>query len=503
MAYEGILNRQQLVFSATHLPTEFAPLGLMQEVPQLYTVDRASSYNFIHLTLQEYLAAVHISQLPAHQQTRLFQEHVNSGHFKMTMRFLAGHTKLANIPPDITSSRDGDNKLTYFHFLFEATKDKTLGSDEIYVSSHYSWTPLDYYVTGHAISHSKCSCTLDFRHFSIDDKKFELFCQGCAAPRRTGCRGHISCADFSGNDISSKSIQSFVNIPPHFLQYLRKLWLSDNKLAGSACDLLAKAVPSMTRLEELHLDGNPIGRGGGVEVIKALCGSQANKLLLCNTAIGEPDCEALCELLKSSHSLQHLVIHHNNLSSESVASIITGLSHNSSLTILNNSNSHFSMANVDRLASILKQHSKCTLTVLYLEDCHISSEGAVELAAALCKNTTLKHLNLSLNCIGDCVEGTTAVAKMSVQNKTLTMLYLRDCHISSEGAVELVTALCKNSTLKHLYLSDITPSVWREPLHCQTCYNTTHHWRISNCLITQSGKRVFTSSLTVSNTTRH
>ena len=71
MAYEGILNRQQLFFSAAHLPTGFAPFGLMQEVPQRYTEGRASSYHFIHLTLQEYLAAVHISQLPAHEPTRL------------------------------------------------------------------------------------------------------------------------------------------------------------------------------------------------------------------------------------------------------------------------------------------------------------------------------------------------------------------------------------------------------------------------------------------------
>ena len=63
MAYEGILNRQQLVFFAVHLPTGFAPLGLMQEVFQLCTEDRASSYHFIHLTLQEYLAAVHINSL--------------------------------------------------------------------------------------------------------------------------------------------------------------------------------------------------------------------------------------------------------------------------------------------------------------------------------------------------------------------------------------------------------------------------------------------------------
>ena len=452
MAYEGILNRQQLVFSATHLPTGFAPLGLMQEVPQLYTEGRTSSYHFIHLTLQEYLAAVHISQLPSHEQTRLFQEHVNSGHFKMTMRFLAGRTKLANIPLDITM----DTILNYFHFMFEA-KDisvttRTLGSDEMVVESRYSWTPLDYYVTGHAISHSNCFWRLAFESTSIDDEKFELLCQGCAAPGRTGCRGHISHADFRFNDLTSKSLESFVNIPTHILQNMRVLHLSHNKLDGSACDLLAKAVPSMSRLEVLWLGGNPIGSGGAVEVIKALCGSGVKQLWLWNTGIGEPDCEALCELLKSSHSLQHLYIYKNNLSSESVASIITGLSHNSSLTTLNISNSHFSMANVVSLASVLKDHSKCTLTMLVLQDCHISSEGAVELAAALCKNTTLKHLNLSHNPIGEHVEGASAVAKMLVENKTLTWLNLRDCHISSEGAVELAAALCKNSTLKHLYL---------------------------------------------------
>ena len=454
MAYEGILNRQQLVFSAAHLPTGFAPLGVMQEVPQLYTEGRASSYHFIHLTLQEYLAAVHISQLPAHEQTRLFQEHVNSGHFKMTMRFLAGHTKLANIPPDITM----DTQLNYFHFLFEA-KDismttRTLGSGEMDVESHYSWTPLDYYVTGHAISHSNCSWTLDFSYSSIDDEKFELFCQGSAAPGGTGCRGHISGAGFSSNGLTSKSIQSFVNIPPHILQNMRELHLSNNKLDGSACDLLAKALPSMSRLERLRLGDNPIGSGGAVEVIKALCGSGVKQLWLWDTGIGEPDCEALCELLKSSHSLQQLGIHHNNLSSESVASIITVLNHNSSLTTLNISMSHFSMANVDSLASVLKDHSKCALTWLYLRDCHISSEGTAELAAALCNNPTLRDLDLGHNPIGEHVEGVTAVVKMLVENKTLTLLDLQDCHISSESAVELAAALRTNSTLKCLFLND-------------------------------------------------
>ena len=55
----------------------------------------------------------------------------------------------------------------------------------------------------------------------------------------------------------------------------------------------------MCRLEELWLGDNPIGSGSTVEVTKALCGNRVKKLSLTNTGIGEPDCEALCELLNS------------------------------------------------------------------------------------------------------------------------------------------------------------------------------------------------------------
>ena len=458
MAYEGILNRQQLVFSAAHLPTGFSPLGLMQEVPQVYTQGKASSYHFTHLTLQEFLSAVHISQLPTDEQTKLIQDHFDSGHFKMTLRFVAGLTKLANVPTEITRKlrKDFDSKLSLLHWLFEC-KDtslttRTLGSDEMVVRSLYSWTPLDYYVTGHIILRSNCPWALFFWHSSIDDEKFELFCQGCATPGGTGCEGYISFADFSNNDITSKHMQSFVSIPPHILQGMRELRLGSSTLDGRACDMLAKVVPSISRLEELLFPNNSIGSGGAVEVIKSLCGSGVKRLRLFNTGIGGPDCEALSELLQSTHSLERLDIDQNNLSSESVASIITGLSHNYSLRTLNISDSHFSTANTLHLSSILREHSKCTLTSLELRDCHISSEGAVQLATALCKNTTLRKLYLSGNPIGEHVEGVTAVATMLAENKSLTWLELRGCHISGQGAGELAAALCKNSTLHYLNL---------------------------------------------------
>ena len=453
MANEGILNRQQLVFSAAHLPSEFSPLDLMQEVPLLYTEGRASSYHFIHFTLQEYLAAIHISQLPAHNQTRLVQKHLDCGHFQMTIRFLAGLTKLANISPDITR-RLMENDDTKLHCLFEA-KDisvttTTHGSDEIVVYSRFSWTPLDYYVTGRAIIYSNCPWTLKFGYSSIDDDKFELFCQGCAAPGGTGCRGYISHANVSDSDITSKSIRSFVNIPQNILKNMRALYLYNNKLDGSACDLLAKAVPSMIRLEELSLSNNPLGSGGAVEVIKALGGSGVKVLWLYNTGIGEPDCEALCQLLKSSNSPQRLDIDQNDLSSESVASIITGLSHNSSLTTLDISNSNFSVANVVSLAPMLRDQSKCTLTVLALQDCNISGQGASELAAALCKNSSLKYLKMDCNPIGVMVAS--SMSDMLQHNTSLEELNLGDDSLGEEGVHQLINSLKHNQTLNKLYL---------------------------------------------------
>ena len=454
MAYGGIMNRQ-LVFTSAHVPTGFSPLDLMQEVPQLYTEGRTISYNFIHLTLQEYLAAFHISQLPAHEQTRLFQKHINRGHFIMTLRFLAGLTKLTNVPHEIPKglTESDDTKPILFHFLFEA-KDtsvttSTLDSDQIVVRPHYSWNPLDYYVTGYAISHSNCPWTMYFSYSSIDDYSFELFCQGCTAPVGFECSGHISHANFSVNAITSKSMQSFVNIPPHILKNIRELELHHNKLDASACELLAKAISSMFRLRKLWLSYNPIGSGGAVEVIKALCSSGLKLLWLDNTGIGVPDCEALCELLELSTSLQQLLIDQNSLSSKSVARIITGLSRNSSLTHLKISNSHFSFPNVASLAAILGNQSKCTLAHLEIRDCQITELGANKLASALHKNKTLKHLNLNRNQIG--VEG---VSDMLKHNTSLEVLHLRDDSFEKEDVHQLVNSLQHNQTLKKVYLPE-------------------------------------------------
>ena len=71
IAFEGIL-KDEFIFD--DLAQDFNTLDLMQSASELY-VDQGAvvSHNFFHLTLQEFLAAVHVSNIPTQEQLQYFQ----------------------------------------------------------------------------------------------------------------------------------------------------------------------------------------------------------------------------------------------------------------------------------------------------------------------------------------------------------------------------------------------------------------------------------------------
>ena len=88
IAYQGIhMKNQQIIFPGKELPIDFNDLGLMQSWTELY-VGATKSYNFLHLTIQEYLAAYHISTLSENEQVKMFT--CSSDDFEMVVKFLAG-----------------------------------------------------------------------------------------------------------------------------------------------------------------------------------------------------------------------------------------------------------------------------------------------------------------------------------------------------------------------------------------------------------------------------
>ena len=500
IAYEGILHGQQVIFS--DLPEDFETLGLMQCVPELYADEgTALSYNFLHLTVQEYLAAFHLSQQPVQKQVNHF--HGSTGenrHFHNILHFLSGVGKFTGysnfmldtlclkcrLPRDwpsilrmcYESSDESDEdfnfdiefgddsasvvcKVTFdvLHWLFEAQdRDviaKVLWSPDVHLCEPNDVvTPFDCFVLGYCVSHSNYNWRIGvwrtISNWCIGDEGVEMLVRG-AVEEETHCTGGISWLDLSGNGITSESVKHLLNLPRQMINKLETLILVNSHLTSEFCELLAHLIPHVPYLKLLGLSGNPnIGNGGTVPLLISLTWAAHSLEVIDFSAagIGMEDCRALSKLLSSSTSLKWLGIGKNDLSPEAIELIISGLHYNTALTKLYMNNNCFSLQNTVSLASVLK--TNCTLVHLDLGQCNINSDGACELVSALHANNTLQKLFLNDNPVG--VEGATALAEMLLMNTSLKKLDLRDDSIGEEGTQKLIDSLTHNITVKKLSL---------------------------------------------------
>ena len=77
------------------LPDDFDSLSLMLYISELYVDEGTTlSYNFVHLTIQEYLSAFFLSKKSSEQQSEVFTLHQNTSNYKMVLKFLAGPSSL-------------------------------------------------------------------------------------------------------------------------------------------------------------------------------------------------------------------------------------------------------------------------------------------------------------------------------------------------------------------------------------------------------------------------
>ena len=128
IAYNGVVQGkiifylEDLLTSDINLPS----LGLLQATQGLTLCSKSISYNFLHLSVQELLAAYHISQMDSSEQIRVFKKMFGSPRFQAVLQYYCGFTKLDN--PEIQqfiSSYHGSKFglkefLPILHCFFEA-----------------------------------------------------------------------------------------------------------------------------------------------------------------------------------------------------------------------------------------------------------------------------------------------------------------------------------------------------------------------------------------------
>ena len=468
LAYEGV-SQQMIVFSS--LPEGVSTLGLLQSVPQVYGEGEDQvSYNFLHYTVQEYLAALHLSHLPPQEQMTIIDtkylrmvtteygwSYYETTQFKTPFQFLAGITKLESYPVDFLSKLLSQDAVTIYSWLYESQNlpllTSVLGSGERDLRLTYSATTTDYFVAGYCLAHSNCTWNINFFFISVDDVAIEFLSKGCNHQLpETGISSRIVEALLISGSITADGVKHFLTIPNSLLQHIQHLNLCVNKLDRRACEVLAEGVQRMPCLETLDLSYNSlIGCGGAVQLVSCLHSSKLRELNMSRTGINDPDFECLASYIHSTTSLQRLSIEGNNISVESIDSLCKALSANSSMRSLDMSGCHLTTSHCVRLGQLLRHPIHCKIEQLNLINCSLTSDGVGEVVSGLNDNHTLRVLYLSSNRIGS--EGAVAVATMLKRNSSLETLYLDSCSIGSSGGVELGAALERNKTLRELRLS--------------------------------------------------
>ncbi|XP_067084488.1 NACHT, LRR and PYD domains-containing protein 12-like isoform X2 [Osmerus mordax] len=305
--------------------------------------------------------------------------------------------------------------------------------------------------------------------------------------------------------------------------------LNDCDLSERCCEALASALPS-SELTELDLSNNNLG-DSGMKLLSAGLGNPLCKLetlRLSGCHITEEGCASLGSVLKSTSFLRQLDLSNNDLKDASMKLLSAGLGNPlCKLETLRLSRCHIAEEGCASLASALKTNHPllrdldlsnsdlkdsgmkmlsavledplCKLESLRLSCCGVTEEGCASLASALKTNpSTLRELDLSNS---DLRKSDMKLLSAVLGNPLckLETLRLSGCHIAEEGCASLASALKTNpSLLRDLDLSNsdlkdsgmkMLSAVLEDPL----CKLDT--LRLSCCGVTEEGCASLASAL--------
>ncbi|KAF5888500.1 NACHT, LRR and PYD domains-containing protein 3-like isoform X1, partial [Clarias magur] len=240
---------------------------------------------------------------------------------------------------------------------------------------------------------------------------------------------------------------------------VKTLNLADSTLGDSGVKTLSAVLENPhCKVESLRLRGCGVSDEGCAALTSALRSnpSHLRDLDLSNNKSGDSGVKRLCAVLENPHcKLETLRLERCGVSDEGCAALTSALRSNSShLRELDLSENKVGDSGVKCLCAVL-ENPDCKLETLGLYDCGVSDEGCAALTSALRSNPShLRELNLSENKVGDSGVKCLCAVLENLHCK-LETLRLRVCGVSDEGCAALISALRSNpSHLRDLDLSN-------------------------------------------------
>ena len=542
-AYRGVANGQELIFY--DLPDCFETLGLMQEVHELY-VDKGDcvSYNFLHLTIQEYLAAVHLSMQPMDVQIQHFKEKEAESSFVMVLRFLSGLTKFHNYPQQDLALILETQGYSYrqsglnFHWLFETQNieyiSRVLKKDVF--SIDYLSTPFEAYALGYCVAHSNLKWKSTFKLVSTMNEMLirglqanETECKGTLAfkeldvelrndiikPTTLRLLSGITCRITSFSFLSGVSTELVKDLTSCFATL--KVIVKDNdlELKMENHKTLGELIRSSTSLRYFAMDTLPLPDEGqlAVDMLEPIVTALGQNTSL--ESVSFPNdmiilLAALTALMRTGRSeLYPRVLQLLNVGfDDKDETIFLGkfYTHHPNTTAKYLSPAKIRSLYINGFLCRYVRDSSflsnlCALSKLVFENCNCSiTEGFL----VFCKDIDSKASGEEARSLVD-VEGGSGTEQ---SNKTCTLEHIefKNCSMKPLGAQHLAQALCVNTSVKTLKLTcyplcDEEAKALAEMLggteSSGTVNTTLEHVDLSDCSIGHVGTQHLTQALCV------
>ena len=270
---------------------EICELGLLQAAPSIISHGRSVYHNFLHLSVQEMLAAVHASRMPASEQISTFDSMFNDARFSAVLQFYAAITNLRTSRPLLTlvprflrpvpaSIYDLVRKIirknskalliSLLNCVYEAQDTELCRYVGVQLSdklTFWSVSELDLHSMSllpqdcFSIGYFLASIAISFKgKFSVDLKFCCLSDTGIKILMQNLCRNMDPHSEITGQldmDIGLNGITgegaSYIAEALRTTRALRKLNLWDNPIGDKGLHYMAEALTTNTTLTELSL----------------------------------------------------------------------------------------------------------------------------------------------------------------------------------------------------------------------------------------------------------
>ena len=281
-AFEGVKNESVILHA---IPSDLTHFGFLDAVPALYG-GGGVSYNFLHLTVQEFFAAYHISNM-SRSGLEVFQKHGKNQRWNMVWRFIAGLTKFRDYDGHIDKHvfiQDGELSLFLFQCLFEAQTMEhfsvTLKSlSATAIVNAQSPTSLDAYALGYCIATFPMGVSWDVRLRGNVHHSFT-----CGLQTNTPSVGVIE------KMLISNCPVRFTELKSNPIYQINTLLLANCQLTNADMVLLSELIPQLTCLRGLSILYNHATDGqqeGLLKVLHQLYHGNVTHLNIANTGLGE------------------------------------------------------------------------------------------------------------------------------------------------------------------------------------------------------------------------